>query len=64
VVVAAPGPERRCDQFGPGDDQRDLQVGSDVVLDINDREATWRVVGIVVPIRPAVYIPDDYACTR
>jgi putative ABC transport system permease protein len=29
------------------DDQPDLRVGSDVVLDINGRESTWRVVGIV-----------------
>jgi putative ABC transport system permease protein len=29
------------------DDQPDLRVGSDVVLDVNGRESTWRVVGIV-----------------
>ena len=46
------------------DDQRDLQVGSDVVLDINDAKATWHVVGVVSTESrgPAVYVSrDDYA---
>ena len=46
------------------DDQKDLRVGSDLVLDINDRESTWRVVGIVSTESrgPAVYARlDDYA---
>lgn len=29
------------------DDQKDLQVGSDIKLDIDGRDSTWRVVGIV-----------------
>lgn len=45
------------------DDERDLRVGSDVVLDINDRKATWHVVGVVSTESrgPAVYVDlDDY----
>jgi putative ABC transport system permease protein len=46
------------------DDERDLRVGSDVLLDINDRKTTWHVVGIVSTESrgPAVYVSrDDYA---
>ena len=46
------------------DDQRDLHVGSDVVLEINDKKATWHVVGVVSTESrgPAVYLSrDDYA---
>jgi putative ABC transport system permease protein len=46
------------------DEQRDLRVGRDVVLDINDRESTWRVVGVVSTESrgPAVYVSrNDYA---
>jgi putative ABC transport system permease protein len=45
------------------DDERDLHVGSDMVLDINDRKATWHVVGVVSTESrgPAVYVSrDDY----
>ncbi len=46
------------------DDQRDLRVGSDVVLDIDGRESTWRVVGIVSTEsrgRAAYADREDYA---
>ena len=46
------------------DDQKDLRVGSDLVLDINDRKSTWRVVGIVSTESrgPAAYAAlDDFA---
>ena len=46
------------------DDQKDLRVGGDVVLDINDRKTTWHIVGIVSTESrgPAVYVSrDDYA---
>ncbi len=46
------------------DDQKDLRVGGDVVLDINDRKATWHIAGIVSTESrgPAVYVTrDDYA---
>lgn len=46
------------------DDERDLRVGSDLVLDINGRKATWHVVGIVSTESrgPAVYVSrDDFA---
>lgn len=46
------------------DDQKDLRVGGDVVLDIEGREATWRIVGIVSTESrgAAVYVTrDDYA---
>lgn len=46
------------------DDQRDLRVGSDVTLDINGRESTWRVVGIVSTEsrgRAAYAALDDFA---
>ncbi|MFC2030846.1 ABC transporter permease [Chloroflexota bacterium] len=46
------------------DDEPDIRVGSDIVLDIDGREATWRVVGIV-PTESrgaAIYMThDDYA---
>ena len=43
------------------DDERDLHVGSEVVLDISGRKATWHVVGIVsTELRgPAVYVSRD-----
>ena len=46
------------------DDEPDLRVGADVVLDINGREATWRVIGIIPTDSrgSAVYVArDDYA---
>lgn len=46
------------------DDEQDVRLGSDVTLDIDGREATWRVVGIVTTESrgPAVYMTrDDYA---
>ena len=46
------------------DDERDLHVGSEVMLDIGGRKATWHVVGIVATESrgPAVYVSrDDYA---
>ena len=46
------------------DDQKDLQVGGNIVLDINDRKASWNIVGIVSTESrgPAVYVTrDDYA---
>jgi putative ABC transport system permease protein len=46
------------------DDQKDLRVGNELVLDIGDRESTWRVVGIVSTESrgPAVYTTlDDFA---
>ena len=43
------------------DDERDLHVGSEVVLDIGGRKATWHVVGIVSTESrgPAVYVSRD-----
>ncbi|MGE5601494.1 MAG: FtsX-like permease family protein [Nitrososphaerales archaeon] len=43
------------------DDERDLHVGSDLVLDINDRKATWHVIGVVSTESrgPAVYVSRD-----
>jgi putative ABC transport system permease protein len=46
------------------DDERDVTLGSDVILEIDGREATWHVVGIVTTESrgPAVYVThDDYA---
>ena len=46
------------------DDEPDIRVGADVVLDINGREATWRVIGIIPTDSrgSAVYVArDDYA---
>ena len=46
------------------DDEPDLRVGADVVLDINGREATWRVIGMIPTDSrgSAVYVArDDYA---
>ena len=46
------------------DDEPDIRVGADVVLDINGREATWRVIGIIPTDSrgSAVYVSrDDYA---
>ncbi len=46
------------------DDQRDVRLGSDIVLDINDRKMTWHVVGIVSTESrgSTVYVSrDDYA---
>ena len=43
------------------DEEPDISVGDDIVLDIDGREATWRVVG-VVPTEsrgPAVYMTYD-----
>jgi putative ABC transport system permease protein len=46
------------------DDERDIRVGGDVVLDIDGREGTWHVVG-VVPTEsrgPAIYMDrESYA---
>ena len=43
------------------DEEPDVQVGSDLRLDIGGREATWRVVGIVPTESrgPAAYVADD-----
>jgi putative ABC transport system permease protein len=46
------------------DEEPDLAVGSDLVLDVDGREVTWRVVGIVPTESrgPALYVAyDDYA---
>jgi putative ABC transport system permease protein len=46
------------------DDEPDIRLGSDIVLDIDGREATWRVIGIVPTDSrgSAVYVSrDDYA---
>jgi putative ABC transport system permease protein len=46
------------------DDEPDLRVGSDVVLDINGREATWHIIGIIPTDSrgSTVYLSnDDYA---
>jgi putative ABC transport system permease protein len=46
------------------DDERDLHVGSDLVLDISGHKAAWHVVGIVSTESrgPAVYVSrDDFA---
>ena len=46
------------------DDEPDIRVGADVVLDIDGREATWRVIGIIPTDSrgSAVYVSrDDYA---
>ena len=46
------------------DDEPDIRVGADVALDINGREATWRVIGIIPTDSrgSAVYVArDDYA---
>ncbi|MDT8304412.1 MAG: FtsX-like permease family protein [Anaerolineae bacterium] len=40
-------------------DEPDLHVGSEIVLDLNGREAAWQVVGIVSTVArgPAIYVP-------
>ena len=46
------------------DAERDIRVGTDVVLDINGRKATWRVIGIIPTDSrgSTVYVSrDDYA---
>jgi len=46
------------------DAEPDIRVGTDVVLDINDRKATWHVIGIIPTDSrgSAVYVSrDDYA---
>ena len=46
------------------DAEPDIRVGADVVLDINDRKATWHVIGIIPTDSrgSAVYVSrDDYA---
>jgi putative ABC transport system permease protein len=46
------------------DEERDVHLGSDVILEIDGREATWHVAGIVTTESrgPAVYVTrDDYA---
>ena len=46
------------------DDEPDIRVGADVVLDINGREAAWRVIGIIPTDSrgSTVYVArDDYA---
>ena len=46
------------------DDERDVHVGSDVVLDIERPQGTWHVIGIVSTESrgPAVYVSrDDFA---
>jgi putative ABC transport system permease protein len=39
-------------------DEPDVAVGDDIVLDIQDRETSWRIVGIARPVLP---IPIAYA---
>jgi putative ABC transport system permease protein len=39
-------------------DEPDVAVGDDIVLDIQDRETSWRIVGIARPVLP---IPVAYA---
>ena len=43
------------------DDESDIRVGADVVLDINGREAIWRVIGIIPTDSrgSAVYVSRD-----
>lgn len=43
------------------DDEPDIRVGADVTLDINDRKATWRVIGIIPTDSrgAAVYVARD-----
>jgi putative ABC transport system permease protein len=63
-LSSAQGPNPIVINSDLADDQKDLRVGSDLILDINDRESTWRVVGIVSTESrgPAVYAAlDDFA---
>ena len=57
-------PKRSGNQLRSGRRSARLQVGSELVLDVNDREATWRVVGVVSTESrgPAAYMSrDNYA---
>jgi putative ABC transport system permease protein len=48
------------------DEEPDLQVGDEIVLNIDDRESTWHIVGVVPTDSegPAIYISrDDYGFT-
>lgn len=42
-------------------DEPDLQLGSEMLLEIGGRESTWRVVGVVPTVArgPAAYVPYD-----
>lgn len=63
-LSVADGPNSIVINSDLADDQKDLRVGSDLALDINDRESTWRVVGIVSTESrgPTAYTTlDDFA---
>jgi putative ABC transport system permease protein len=42
-------------------DEPDIAVGDDIVLEIQDRETTWQVVGIVSPFLPSPMAFADYS---
>jgi putative ABC transport system permease protein len=43
------------------EDEPDLDVGDEIVLDIRDREMTWRIVGVVQPVITFAEAYVDYA---